>query len=132
MKKVLTVLIALMLILLYGCLTTEYSSSTTTPKTTTPPISSFTVEIVSEPSGAVIEVNDNYVGETPVTIELEGWASTRTFARSHTIVAHPLYEGGYTQVKIFIGWHKPDHTYGDPIPEKMYFNMNLVPASGKK
>ncbi len=86
----------------------------------------FSVDIVSDPAGAVIEVNDNYVGKAPLTVELEGWTRTRTFARSHTIVAHPVQDGGQTQVKVFSGWYEASREYGDPIPEKIYFNMSLV------
>ncbi len=86
----------------------------------------FSVDIISEPSAAVIEINDNYVGKTPLTVELKGWEATRTFARSHTIVANPVAAGGQTQVKIFSGWNEPNETYGDTIPMKIYFNMNLI------
>ena len=89
-------------------------------------VKSFPVEIISEPSGAKIEVNQNYIGETPLTINLEGWESTRTFIRSHIIVAHPVRAGGQTQVKSFIGWYEPNRRYGDKIPNKIYFNMNLI------
>lgn len=89
-------------------------------------VENFTVDIISEPLGAKVEVDDNYIGETPLTINIEGWASTRTFIRSHTIVAHPVRAGGQTQVKIFSGWYEADHRYGDKIPNKIYFNMNLI------
>lgn len=91
----------------------------------------FPVQIISEPSGAIIEINDNYVGKTPITVELEGWQETRTFFRSHRIVAHPLQAGGYIQYKAFTGFFEPSKTYGDTIPEKIYFNMSLTPAPGK-
>ena len=89
-------------------------------------ITKFTVEIVSEPAGAVIEINNNYVGKTPITVELEGWKATRTFSRNHIIVAYPVRDGGQTQVKSFMGWTEPSQTYGDKIPVKIYFNMDLV------
>jgi len=94
--------------------------------TTSYAVKQFPVKIISEPLGAKIEVNDNYVGETPLTINLEGWESTRTFIRSNTIVAHPVRAGGQTQVKVFSGWSQPDQTYGDKIPYKIYFNMDLI------
>jgi len=86
----------------------------------------FTVKIISEPSGAKVEVNNNYVGKTPLTIKIEGWRDTQTFIRSYTIIAHPIRAGGETQIKYFMGWHQPDKTYGDKIPNTIYFNMNLV------
>jgi hypothetical protein len=89
-------------------------------------ISKFPVEIVSEPAGAVIEINNNYVGKTPITVELEGWRATRTFSRNHIIVAYPVRDGGETQIKTFMGWTEPSQTYGDKIPDKIYFNMDLV------
>jgi len=102
------------------------SSCATTETTTSSRITSFPVEIISEPLGAKVEVNDNYIGMTPITINLEGWESTRTFIRRHTIIAHPVRAGGQIQIKMFRGWYEPDHKYGDPIPSKIYFNMNLV------
>ena len=109
-----TLLIVAMILFLNSC-------STISPK-----LKSFPVEIISEPSGAKIEVNDNYIGETPLTINLEGWESTRTFIRSHTIVAHPVRAGGQLQFKYFSGWDEPDYHYGDKIPNTIYFNMNLI------
>ena len=106
-----------MILLLSGCETMDVKSSS---------VQEFPVQVVSEPSGAKVEVNDNYIGETPLTIKLEGWESTRTFTRSTTIVAHPIRAGGQTQVKIFSGWREPSRTYGDVIPKKIYFNMNLI------
>ena len=35
-------------------------------------------------------------------------------------------DGGETQVKVFLGWTEPSDTYGDKIPETIFFNMNLV------
>lgn len=91
-----------------------------------PKVEYFPVDIISEPLGAKVEVNDNYVGVTPLTINIEGWASTRTFIRSHIIVAHPVRAGGQTQIKSFIGWYEPDRSYGDKIPDLIYFNMSLI------
>ena len=89
-------------------------------------VNSFPVEIISEPSGAKIEVNNNYIGETPLIINLEGWESTRTFIRSHRIVAHPVRPGGQMQSKYFSGWYEPDQSFGDKIPNTIYFNMYLI------
>jgi len=125
MKKIYIISLLGLALLLGGCQTMETMPSASTA------ISKFPVHIVSEPSGAKVEVNDNYVGMTPLTIELDGWAATRTFARSHVIVAHPVYAGGQTQVKTFSGWYQPDLTYGDTIPEDMFFNMNLVRVPDK-
>ena len=119
MKKLsFLVLFPITLVLLSGCETMDIGGS--------PKIKSFPVKIISEPTGAKIEINDNYVGKTPMTVQLEGWETTRTFSRSHIIVAHPVKAGGQTQVKSFTGWSSPDLTYGDKIPEKIYFNMNLI------
>lgn len=107
-----------------GCATKDVS--TTKDVSSSSAVKQFSVEIISEPSGAKVEVNDNYVGVTPLTIDLEGWESTRTFTRRCTIVAHPVRAGGQTQVKVFSGWSHPDHTYGDKIPNRIYFNMNLI------
>ena len=128
-KKILSGIVGFTItLLLVGCETTDpyFSYSDSTPN-----LVNFSVDIISEPSGAVIEINDNYVGKTPLTVELKGWEATRTFTRSHIIVARPMEVGGQTQVKSFIDWHEPSETYGDTIPVKIYFNMNLIRIPGR-
>ena len=116
-RIIVNLIVASSIMLLSGCETLDSSFAS---------VKQFPVEVISEPSGADVEVNDNYVGKTPLTINIEGWESTRTFNRSNTIVAHPVKAGGQTQVKTFIGWSQPDQHYGDKIPNKIYFNMNLI------
>ena len=110
-----------MFLFLSGCETMNNGAKSSYPST-----KNFSVNIISEPSGAKIEINNNYVGKTPIIVKLEGWETTRTFERSHTIVAHPVRAGGQIQSKWFSGWYEPDKRYGDIIPKKIYFNMNLV------
>ena len=123
--KLKVIIIFITVLILGGCQTTKngiypsYSNESSATK-------NFTVKIISEPSGAKIEVNNNYVGKTPLTIKVEGWRDTQTFIRKHIIVAHPVQAGGETQVKYFTGWYQPDKSYGDKIPNTIYFNMNLI------
>lgn len=122
--------VLMMILFVGGCHTSEKTQNTSSsqqPSRT----AKFSVDIVSDPSGAIIEINDDYIGKTPLTVELEGWVATRTFARNHKIVAHPLRAGGYTQVKIFSGWSEASRTYGDTVPKKIYFNMSLEPSPQK-
>ncbi|WDP93000.1 MAG: PEGA domain-containing protein [Desulfobacter sp.] len=113
---------AVILSLLSGCKTTPKQISTS-PKNQ---VKIFPVKIVSEPSGAKIEVNKNYVGETPLTINIEGWETTRTFIRNYSIIAHPVKAGGQMQSKWYRGWNEPSLSRGDKIPNTIYFNMNLI------
>ena len=91
-----------------------------------PATAQFPVEIISDPPGALIEINDNLVGKTPLTVNIEGWEATRTAVRSHIILAYPIRNGQQTQVKSLSGWYDPDNRYGDVIPTTMYFDMSLV------
>lgn len=124
-------LIALFIVpgLLIGCKTLPENS--TLPENPEHRVTTFEVEIDSDPSGAVIEINDDYAGKTPLKVELEGWETTRTFVRNHKIVAHPFFNGGYLQQKYFSGWSKPDLSYGNKIPKKIYINMHLRPLPDK-
>lgn len=85
--------------------------------------STVTTEIISEPPGAHIEVDSNYVGTTPVTVTLEqdglGYLSDTIVVK-----ALPVIDGQYTQTKI-LHWE-------DPVPKTLYFQMNLVPANSAK
>jgi hypothetical protein len=81
------------------------------------------VEIVSEPAGARIEVNDDYVGDAPITIEiLDGGGQ---FTKDTVIRALPTEGGDYIQHKLFFG--KVEGPYyqhaGDQIPSRILFDM---------
>ena len=86
-------------------------------------------QIISEPAGARIEINDNYVGDAPITVEL---AQRGDYFDEDTVVrAIPTEGGDYTQTKRFLTndpWHHPGSA-GDKIPSRIFFNMHLVPTT---
>jgi hypothetical protein len=104
-------LIALAAIAFAGC-TTPSSTTQYTPAT-------HQVEILSEPAGARIEVNDNYVGDTPLTITV----ATNLYLPT-VIRALPIYAGQWTQTKVFgYGLFTPSE-----VPSRIFFDMRLEPA----
>jgi hypothetical protein len=86
-------------------------------------------QIISEPPGARIEVNGNYVGDAPVTVELP---QRGDYIDEDTVVrAVPNGGGDYTQTKRFLTsdpWYHPGFA-GDKIPSRIFFNMHLAPAT---
>jgi PEGA domain len=82
------------------------------------------VEIISEPSGARIEVNNNYVGDAPITVTLQEYGDE--FTRNTVIRALPTEAGDYVQTKFFYAG-----TFGtnDRIPSRIFFDMHLGPAT---
>ena len=56
-----------------------------------------TIQIISDPLGARIEVNDDYVGDAPIsiTVPTEG----ANFTKGTTIRATPTLQGEYVQAK---------------------------------
>jgi hypothetical protein len=94
-------------------------------KTSPTPAPKKKVHIVSEPVGARIEVNQDYVGEAPITVEIE--------ADRHGDIAHmtsiaaspsgplPNNTPVYSQSVTFL--------MGQPIPSWLYFD-NRLPAGG--
>jgi hypothetical protein len=87
------------------------------------------VEIISEPAGARIEVNDNYVGDAPITVEIP--QSGGYFTRNTVIRALPTEGGDYVQTKHFSGsipdvWYPETvGTARDQIPSRILFDMHL-------
>lgn len=81
----------------------------------------YAIFIESKPPGAAIEFNGAYMGQTPCRIRVPG-EKGRFFGYGnmliHTIRAIPETSGGYTQSKKF--------NKGEPIPEKIFFNMHLI------
>jgi len=71
--------------------------------------------IISEPPGADIEINNNYVGKTPIKVPIGGkQVPSLTFV---TINALPNHRGDCLQQKII----EQEQT----IPRKIFFNMHL-------
>lgn len=83
------------------------------------------VFIESDPPGSPIEINDEYVGKTPLTVKIMGghngaFSSTRPI---HTIHAYPVGPGQFLQTKQFSGPRQ------DIIPKHLYFNLSLGPVA---
>lgn len=83
------------------------------------------VQIVSEPVGARIEVNQDYIGVAPIAVEIEA-DRHGNFARKTSIVASPSgplpnNTPVYLQSGIFL--------MGQPIPSRLYFD-NRLPDNG--
>jgi PEGA domain len=84
----------------------------------TPSPAAKAVQILSDPAGAKIEINENYVGETPITVQVPLWRVGFTNATS--IRAIPAVGGQYLQSKFF--------SAKDEVPDRIFFEMNLVPV----
>jgi len=84
----------------------------------------YEVEVISDPPGAHIQVNDDYVGDAPLTIQMKGDRHGRV-TQTYRVRADPNIAGDYVQVKVFKYWEYID---SDPVPRRIRFQMNLVPA----
>jgi len=83
------------------------------------------VFIESDPPGSPIEINDEYVGKTPLTVKIMGghngaFSNTREI---HTIHANPVGANQFVQVKQFSGPRQ------DLIPKHLYFNLRVGPVA---
>jgi len=89
------------------------------------------IEIISEPPGARIEVNNNYVGDAPITITLQ--EDGDEFTRNTVIRASPTEAGDYVQTKFFYAGKVTSGGYSfgtnDRIPSRIFFDMHLGPAT---
>ena len=93
-------------------------------------LSKYQVGIDSDPQGVRVEVNNDYVGKTPVTYSISG-NSDRSFNGNWVqgsmieFVATPPAEATnlFVQRKLF----RPSAFFqqGDHIPEKMFFDMRV-------
>lgn len=96
-----------------------------------PPATTTKIQIISEPPGARIEVNESYVGDAPCTVEVAHDFEGR-FAERTTIRALPR-DSGFTQTKFFVGFSgagaNNPYLHSDPIPARIFFDMRLEPVS---
>jgi hypothetical protein len=83
------------------------------------------VQIVSQPKGAKIEVNGQYVGDAPLTVNIEASNDGR-FWRDTIIKAYPA-DTGYTQIRAFNG--KSRWAISDLVPPKIFFDTRTEPGS---
>jgi PEGA domain len=124
-----------------GCSSPQYRAQTALPSGYHPPpqlpvsyeARTKKVEILSDPAGARIEVNDNYVGDAPITVEIPQRAGY--FTQNTVIRALPTQGGDYVQAKYFSG-SIPDAWYPetvgakrDQIPSRIFFDMRLGPVT---
>jgi len=79
-------------------------------------------EIISDPPGAKIEINSEYVGDTPLSTHIvrkyDGFLGSW---EGFWITANPTQAGQYVQRKFIVS--------GEPTPKRVYFNMDLGPVS---
>jgi hypothetical protein len=83
------------------------------------------VQIVSQPAGAKIEVNGRYVGDAPLTVDIETSNDGR-FWRDTVIKANPA-DTGYTQIKAFNG--KSRWAISDMVPPRIFFDTRTEPGT---
>ena len=90
------------------------------------PVKEVAMEILSDPSGARIEVNDEYAGTTPCTVKIPANIKGE-FTRRTIIRATPVADGQYPQTKIFSGGN--EDMENDLVPKRILFNMNRQAGS---
>ena len=85
-----------------------------------PPIVSATktIQIISDPPGALIEVNYHYVGNAPISITVP--TRNGSFAKGAMIRALPTLQGNHLQEQFF--------NPGMSVPSRILFSMGLGPA----
>ncbi len=110
---VLVILSACMALL--GCATLPTANPTPNPSGRT--------LIESDPPGARIEINNQYVGTTPLRVDIPrrsnyNWDNMEWDTISVKIIANPIIPGQQVQIK-YIG-------YKEPTPTHVFFDMNLV------
>ena len=84
------------------------------------------VQIVSQPVGAKIEINGQYVGDAPLTVDIEASNDGR-FWRDTVIRAYPK-DVGYMQVQAFNG--KSRWSISDMVPPRIFFDTRTEPGAG--
>jgi len=83
------------------------------------------LEIASQPAGAKIEVNGQYVGDAPLTVQIEASNDGRVW-KDTIIKAYPA-DKGYTQIRAFNG--KSRWTISDMVPPKLVFDTRIDPSA---
>jgi hypothetical protein len=78
------------------------------------------VQIISDPPGARIEINGNYIGDAPLVTKIRKDTEYERFYSSTVIRAYPKGDG-YVQTKHFA----PGTLEGLNLPDRIFFDTNL-------
>lgn len=78
----------------------------------------YEVQIISEPSGAKVEINNDLVGVTPYTYVLT--AQLGILSGETIFKVYPVSAGQYVQYKVV--------SHRSIFPRNMYFDLRLAPA----
>jgi hypothetical protein len=118
--------VSLLFLIASGMLTSLFVSGCATPRKT--------IAIDSDPPGVRVEVNNDYLGKTPLTYTVDSngageFVGSWGPAPFIEFVAYPPRDvsGLYVQKKLF----RPNGFFqaGDKVPDKMFFDMHLKPES---
>ena len=115
-------------LILTGCATTGGPKAETGKDGTIP----YTIEVESSDPGSRIEVNNEYVGKTPLMLKVFG-DKDGTFhnfgSYEYKVTASPVRAGQQAQTKVFRtgGWF----TSEDKIPKKIFFDFGLAPEPAR-
>lgn len=82
-------------------------------------------KVISDPSGVRIEVNNDYICDTPCEISLET-ASDGRLLEDYYIKAYPTKPGQQVQLKFLDGSKIMSSTSRDKAPKRIFFDMSLV------
>lgn len=77
------------------------------------------IEIISDPVGARIEINDDYIGDTPLFVEIKAPVNIEGEVNTDLYIRAIPKQAGYTQSK--------DLKWGR-LPKRIFFDMHLHPV----
>lgn len=92
----------------------------------------YMVEVESSEPGARIEVNNEYIGKTPLTLKIFGDkdGTFHNFGKfDYTVTASPVRAGQQVQTKVFKTGRL--FTGEDRIPKKIFFEFGQPPETAK-
>jgi hypothetical protein len=124
---------AALILLMAGCASNTPPIQQTMAQSERLPTSGYQIQIISEPPGARIEINSDYIGNAPIVVTvggtpdpsgtptLSGRSIDGLFAKNTVIRAIPSMDGQFTQSKIF--------AIDDQIPHRILFSMGLGPPA---
>lgn len=91
---------------------------------------SVVTEIISDPPGARIEINGDYIGETPLETRIRNHPGDKVVMGKVTIRALPTKAGHYVQSMILQGPQFMFDPHRDVVPKKIFFDMSLSGDGG--
>ena len=123
LKPLFITAIAGLVLLILGCTSAPTTHENPSAVQSPTPALTIKISIISDPPGARIEINNNYVGDASLEVDSSAFHWLPGLGHDPVTITATPRENGYVQSKYWGPF--------DPAPSRVLFQMNLRPVTNQ-